>query len=303
MTKPKLLVVGGPTAVGKTKVAIMLAKEFGAEIFSADSRQVYKEMNIGVAKPTEAELSACKHHFISEKSIEENFTAGDFERECLDRLKAYLEQHSAAILVGGTGLYIKALVEGLDNFPKVSKAAKEEVDEIFQSGGIEALQAKLQKLDPDSLQSLDKTNVARLRRALEVCLSSDRPFSFYKGKAKQERPFEVRYIILNSDRAELYSRIDERCDAMLEMGLLKEVEQLYHKKHLRSLATVGYQEFFKYLDGEWTLQKATEKFKQHSRNYAKRQITWFKKVEGARWFKPSEQDEILKYASQVISSK
>ncbi len=290
-----LIVIGGATATGKTALAIRLAQHFGTEILSADSRQFYREMSIGTAKPSAAELQAAPHHFIDSLSVTEDFSVGDFERGALEMLDRIFQHHDVAILVGGSGLFLQAVCEGLDHFPEVPAETKKKVSEMMDSGGLELLQTELQRLDPVYFASVDRQNPARLRRALEVCYASGLPYSSFLGKGKNERPFIPIYLLLDLPRAELYARIEERVDWMIATGLENEARALLPFRHLTALRTVGYEEFFEYFDGMISLPEAIDKIKQHSRNYAKRQATWFRKHGEWKAFRPEEWEEILAF--------
>jgi tRNA dimethylallyltransferase len=291
--KKHLIIIGGPTASGKTALAIRLAKHFSTEIISADSRQFYREISIGTAKPTNAELSLAPHHFINNLSIHDTYSVGAFEKEALDTLNKIFARNDVAIMLGGTGLYIRAVCEGLDEFPDVPLSIRREFEDLLEKEGIEFLQKKLQELDNEYFMQSDIHNSMRLIRALSVWKASGKPFSSFRKGDKTERFFEPIYIYLDVPRAELYERINKRVDGMMAGGLLEEVQKLYPFKNLIALQTVGYSEIFDYLDGEMTLDEAVDKIKQHSRNYAKRQMTWFRK--DAHWlrFESHNFDEIL----------
>lgn len=275
--KKKLIVVGGPTASGKTALAIELANQFGTEIVSADSRQFYKEMSIGTAKPTPHELAQAKHHFIDNLSIHDSYSVGDFERDALAVLKTIFEKNDTAIMVGGTGLYIRAVCEGLDEFPDVPPPIRQEFEAIFETEGIEPLQKLLEEVDYKYFTEVDIHNSVRLIRALSVWKVSGQPFSSFRSATKVERDFEPVFKTIDLPRPVLYDRINRRVDIMMSEGLLEEARQLYPFKHLNALQTVGYTELFAHFDGQLTLDEAVDKIKQHTRNYAKRQTTWFKK--------------------------
>jgi tRNA dimethylallyltransferase len=275
--KKKLIVVGGPTASGKTALAIQLAQQFETEIVSADSRQFYKEMSIGTAKPTPQELAQAPHHFIDNLSIHDTYSVGDFERDALVVLNKIFETHDTAIMVGGTGLYIRAVCEGLDEFPDVPLSIRDEFEAIFEKEGIESLQNKLQEVDYEYFTQVDTSNPMRLIRALSVWKVSGKPFSSFRSATKVERDFEPIFKNIELPRPILYDRINRRVDLMMSEGLLDEARNLYPFKHLNALQTVGYTELFAHFDGEYSLDYAVDKIKQHSRNYAKRQTTWFKK--------------------------
>lgn len=270
LTSNRLLVIGGPTAVGKTAFSIALAKQLSSEIFSADSRQCYRELNIGVARPTQGELQEVKHHFIASHSIHQGLNAGQYEIEGLTALSSYFEKHSVAVLSGGTGLYIKAICEGLDPLPIADQVLRKELQLLFEQEGLSALQARYDSLG--DAPKIDRMNPQRLMRAIEIAENRHTA----EDQSKPIRSFKPFYFYLNMDRADLYSRINRRVDAMIEEGLVDEAKDLFEHRALNALQTVGYSELFKHFLGEWSLETAIEKIKQHSRNYAKRQITWFK---------------------------
>jgi len=279
MSQPKrnkLIVIGGPTASGKTSLAIEIAKHFQTEILSADSRQCYKELNIGVAKPSQEELQATKHHFINSHSIQEEVTAGTFMRYGLDTLENLFANKDVAICVGGTGLYINALCKGLDEIPTVSNAVKNEMEMEYKERGLEWLQKEVKHLDPFYYKSIDTQNPMRLLRGLIFFKSHNKSILQFKRKKIAPRPFDIEYYAIQMERDFLYKRINNRVEQMMSLGLLKEVENLKQYSAIKALQTVGYKELFQHLDGNMTLEKAVDKIKQHTRNYAKRQITWFK---------------------------
>ncbi|MBK9734197.1 MAG: tRNA (adenosine(37)-N6)-dimethylallyltransferase MiaA [Saprospiraceae bacterium] len=279
MEKNKFIVViAGPTAVGKTAVAIRLAERFGAEIFSADSRQVYKEMSIGTAKPKKQELEKIKHHFIDQISIIEKYSVGKFEMEIRDELKSYFKHHDVAIVTGGTGLYIRALVEGLDDFPDIPDYVQTKYNNILISDGLEGLQSLLLERDPEYYNIVDLGNARRLSRALCVIEVSGKKFSsFHKMERKKLIPYHIIEILLELPKDVLYERINTRVDEMMQLGLVEEAHKLISFKGTQALETVGYQELFQYFDNKITLENAVDLIKQNSRRYAKRQITWFRK--------------------------
>lgn len=278
MDKSKeLIVIAGPTASGKTKRAIELAEQFHCDIFSADSRQIYKELNIGVAKPTPDELIKVKHHFINHISIHEEYNAGRYELEVDNALNEYFQNHDKAILVGGTGLYITAVLEGLDDFPAVDKDIKLGLETDWLNGKQELILEELKLKDFETYQSIDKENSRRVIRALSVIRSSGKKFSAFKSSEKKQHEFKVTKNYMDMPREELYERINQRVDEMMEEGLLEEVKNLLPFQHIQALQTVGYSELFNYFNGIYSLDEAVDKIKQHSRNYAKRQMTWFNK--------------------------
>lgn len=290
--KPILLVVLGPTASGKTALGIELARQHRTEILSADSRQFYREMNIGVAKPSDEELAAVPHHFVNSLSIYQQYSAGDFERDALALLEKLFQSHETVLMVGGSGLFIKAVTEGLDHFPEVDLKVRKELNARLSHEGLQSLSSQLAELDPASHQNIALDNPRRVMRALEVSLSSGKPYSYFKNQPKAERPFQVRYTGIQWPREVLYQRINARCDQMLEAGLLDEVRALYPQRHVNALQTVGYTEFFDYLDGKHSYEEAASTFKQHTRNYAKRQMTWFGKMDGVEWLSGQDFDEV-----------
>ncbi len=272
-----LIVISGPTAVGKTALSLDLAKEFNSPIISADSRQLYNELNIGTAKPTKEELEQTKHYFINHLSIKDPFSTGQYERECIQLLTTLFTKHDYLLLVGGTGLYIQSAIEGLDQFPEIDENAKQSIQSQLQTKTIVEQQELLKELDPDYAKTVDLQNARRIERALMICLSSGNPYSSYLNKEKPKRPFNVHKIRLDIPREKLYERINLRVDQMIKNGLLDEVERLLVHQQLRAMATVGYQEFFPYFKNEIPLAEAIEKVKTHSRRYAKRQSTWLNK--------------------------
>lgn len=283
MTKTLISIVG-PTAIGKTALSIKLANDFNTEIISADSRQFFKEMQIGTAAPTPSELAQAKHHFIHHKSVEDDYNVGAFEKDALHLLKQLFKTHDTVIMVGGSGLYVDAVTQGLDHFPKVPASIREQLNKQFKEEGLQALQEQLKTLDPNSYKHIAIDNPQRVIRALEVSIGSGKPYSSFLNKAKNKRDFKTISIGLTAERDIIYNRINNRVDLMMEQGLLTEVKNLQDKKHLNALNTVGYKELFKYLDGEWTLDFAVSEIKKNSRRFAKRQLTWFRKKEDILWF-------------------
>ncbi len=294
--KKYLISIVGPTAVGKTALAIELAKHYKTVILSADSRQFYKEISIGTAKPSQEELNAVKHYFIDNKSVTETYSAGDFERDAMDLLSNLFQENNIIILVGGSGLYIKALWDGLDEMPPVDEALRQELINKFEQKGITYLQEKLRELDADKLLIMDAQNPQRLMRAIEIASQN-----ITLNKIKPKRPFELIKICLNKDRKQLYDTINKRVDIMINNGLLKECEQMVDFKGHYALKTVGYTEVFEFFDGIHTLSKAIELIKQHSRNYAKRQITWFKRETDLHWFETNETIKIIDFINNKMA--
>ena len=276
-TTKKLLVIYGPTAVGKTSLAIQLALQYKTDIISADSRQFFKEMKIGTAVPEQEELDAANHHFIQHKSIHDNYNVGLFEKEAISKIEQLFKHHNTLIMVGGSGLYIDAVCKGLDTFPDIDETVRIELRKKFDDYGLLWLQDEVKKIDPIFYASSDMNNHQRLLRCLEVCKQSGQTFSSFKNKQNKTRPFEVEYISIKMDREKLYQRINDRVDIMMEKGLLQEVESLIKFQDLNALKTVGYSELFQYLNNEISLERAIELIKQNSRRYAKRQMTWLKR--------------------------
>ena len=298
-----LLTIIGPTAIGKTALSIKLAQHFQCEIISADSRQFYKEMTIGTAVPDHNELSAAPHHFIQHKSIHDSFTVGDFEKEAIAKLKDLFKENNFAILVGGSGLYIDAIVKGLDEFPDVPANVRQSVTEKYNENGIEWLKSQLQILDPDYYQKVDTGNPQRMMRALEVCLASQKPYSSFLKGAEKTRDFTPIFIGLEAPREEMYNRINQRVESMIENGLLEEAKSLHPNKQLNALQTVGYRELFSYFDNEITFDFAVSEIKKNTRRFAKRQLTWFKRNSDTIWFDyKTDLDAITNAIAQQIKS-
>ncbi len=296
-----LIVISGPTASGKTELSLSLAKFFNAEIISCDSRQFYREMNIGTAKPTESQFKEVLHHFINSHSIEENYSAGDYEKDVLSFLENYFKKNKIAILTGGSGLFMRIVCEGVDEYPEVPEIIRQELKNNFLQEGIESLQRELKEKDPIYYEKVDNNNPQRLIRALEVCRASGKTFSSFHGKTKPKRFFNIIKVALDWDRELLYDRINRRVDYMISSGLEKEAKSLYPYKHLNSLQTVGYQEFFDYFDEKITKEEAISKIKQNSRNYAKRQLTWLRKEKDLYWYKmPSNNNDFLFFVKSLL---
>ena len=293
--KRYVIVIGGPTAIGKTTTAIRVANHFGIEIISADSRQFYKEMTIGTAKPTPAELAQAPHHFINTLSIHDQYTVGDYERDVLKRIEQLQEGYEATVLVGGSGLFIRAICEGLDEFPPVPEEVRLAWIQAEKEKGIGYLQEQLKIKDPNYYEQVDIQNPHRLIRALSVIAASGQTFSSFRNQAPKERPFEIIKILLEMDRPILYDRINRRVDLMMAAGLEEEARSLYPLRHLNALQTVGYEELFNYFDGTTTLEKAVELIKRNSRRYAKRQMTWFRKREGWNRFAATDTEGVLQF--------
>lgn len=293
-----LLVVGGATASGKTDFAIRLASYFQTEILSCDSRQFYREMSIGTAKPSSQELSRIRHHFIDHISIHTTYSVGDFEREALQLLEELFEQHQYVVLCGGSGLFIKAVCEGLDRFPEVPKDILTRLQSEYEEKGLPFLQEELQRRDPEYFQEVDHQNPRRLLRALSVIRASEKPFSFFRKQQPAIRHFQPIYLQMDWPREVLYQRINQRVDQMIEEGLVEEARSLYPQRHLPALQTVGYQELFDYFDGLTNLNETKALIKQNSRRYAKRQLSWFRRDGFWEKFQPQELERALAYIAQ-----
>ena len=279
-----LINIVGPTAIGKTALAIKLAHHFGTEIISSDSRQFFKEMSIGTAVPSEEELSEAVHHFIQHKSIFESYSVGDFERDTIKFLENFYKKNSIIIMVGGSGLYSNAVLYGLDEFPDISQQIREDLNSEYKNKGIEFLQKKLQQLDPQRYENVDIYNPQRIIRALEVCIGTGKAYSSFLNKKKKDRFFSFIQIGLIAEREAMYNRINLRVEKMLENGLFKEVQRLYKYKNLNALQTVGYREFFDFLDSKINFNQAIELTKMNTRRFAKRQLTWYNEQTDIQWF-------------------
>ena len=274
-----LITLSGPTASGKTSIAIRIAKALGAEIFSCDSRQFYEEMTIGTAVPTAAERKEVPHHFIQHKSIHTTYSVGQFETDAIEALSGYFKHNNIAVLVGGSGLYMHAVVHGFDQFPSVSQEIRLSLGDRLQKNGLEDLQKELQMLDPELFEKMDVKNPNRVLRALSVCLAAGKPYSSFLNQKKPPRPFEVYQLSIDIPRTLLYDRINDRVDQMINAGLLLEAEHLYPHRELNALQTVGYKEVFDFFDENIDLDQAIAQIKQNTRHYAKRQMTWIRRKE------------------------
>jgi tRNA dimethylallyltransferase len=289
----QLIVIAGPTASGKTAAAIKLAQHYETVILSADSRQFYREMTIGTAKPTPSELAAVKHYFIDSHSVTEPFSVGDFEKQGLTLLDKLFQDHNVVLLVGGSGLYIKALCEGFDNIPQADTVIRKQLNDEFARTGIMALQDELKTADPAYYNEVDLNNPQRIIRALEVYRSTGQPFSSFRKSTVNQRPFNILKIGLDLPREVLYDRINQRVDAMVKDGLIEEVKTLIPYRHLNALNTVGYSEVFDYLDNKIDLNRAIELIKQNTRHFAKRQLTWFRKDPTVNWVKSTDYKKLM----------
>jgi tRNA dimethylallyltransferase len=302
-----LITIVGPTAIGKTALSIALAQHFKCEIISCDSRQFFKEMTIGTAVPNQEELKSAKHHFIQNKSIFENYTVGDYEKEALLKLEELFQKNDFAILIGGSGLYVDAVLKGFDEFPEIDPKVRSEVNSNYEKLGIKYLKEELQNLDPDYFQKITLENPQtlqnpqRMMRFVEVCIGTQKPYSSFLNQKKNNRNFTPILIGLEADRKVIYDRINQRVDIMINEGLLDEAKTLYPNKALNALQTVGYRELFSYFDGDFTLPFAIEEIKKNTRRFSKRQLTWFKRNKNTKWFDyATDRKEIINYIENLL---
>lgn len=295
-----LILVVGPTAVGKTDLCLKLAKKFNTEIVSCDSRQFYKETNLGTAKPSLSELAQARHHLINTLSIEEDYDVKQFEKDALEALNGIFQTHSVAIMTGGSGLFADAITQGFDDIPNVDPEIRSRLIAQFELNGLEWLRSEVCQADPEYYEQVDRQNPQRLLRALEVYIGTGSKFSRFRVKKQVVRSFRTIKIGLERDREELYKRIDSRMDQMIASGLFTEAEALFEKRHLNALQTVGYSEIFGYLEGRYGREEAVRLMKRNSRRYAKRQLTWFRRDPEIRWFHPDQAEEILAWVSSQI---
>lgn len=293
--KKYLIVVGGPTAVGKTAFSIQLAQALKTEIISADSRQIYKQMDIGTAKPEAEELAAAPHHFIDLLEPYTEYSAGQFERDALALLEQLFAKHYVVVVAGGSGMYVQALTRGMDRMPEVPPQLREALNQQLKEQGLESLVEELKQLDPLYWQEVDRQNPSRIIRALEVSRATGKPYSAFRQQQYPKRAFETIKLGLDRPREELYTRIDQRMELMLEQGLLEEAKRLYPFRQLNALQTVGYQEIFSYLEGKYDWDEAVRLLKRNSRRYAKRQLTWFRKDPDFVWFHPEQLEQALAF--------
>lgn len=298
--KKHLIIIAGPTAVGKTALAVELAKHFACPVISADSRQFFKEMSIGTAKPTPQEMQGVPHEFVDHISIHENYNVGQYERDAITRIEELFQIHNELILVGGSGLYINAILNGVDEFEEIPAEIREQLQADYTEKGIAYLQDLLKERDPAYYAQVDLNNPQRLMRALEVCLHSGKPYSSFRTKEKKERSFEAIPLLITTEREALYERINRRVDVMMSNGLPNEVKALYPHKQLNALNTVGYKELFDFLDGKLSLEEAVAMIKQNTRRYAKRQLTWFNNQGNFESFEPTDLEKIKAYLDIVI---
>ena len=298
MSTKRLIVIVGPTGSGKTDLSITVAEHFHAPIISTDSRQFYRGIPIGTAQPDAEQLQRVEHHFIASRELTDDFNCGAYEAEALQSLEQLFQKHDVVVAVGGSGLYVKALCEGMDNMPEVTPELRESLAQRLSEEGLEALCEELRERDPEFYEQVDLKNQARVVRALEVCIASGRPYSSFRTGERRKRDFDIIKIGVDMPREVLYERIDRRVDIMMEQGLEQEARSVSHLRHLNSLQTVGYREMFDYFDGITTREEAIELIKRNSRRYAKRQLTWFRRDEEIAWFNPKESEKIVEYINQ-----
>lgn len=293
-----LIVITGPTAVGKTELCIDIAKRFGIPIINADSRQIYRELRIGTATPTEEQLQAVKHFFVGSISIDDYYNASMYEQEVLQLLDEQFKHSPIQLLTGGSMMYIDAVCNGIDDIPTIREDIREEMKRRYEQEGLEALCEDLKRLDPEHYELVDRKNYRRVIHALEICYQTGKTYTSFRKQEKKQRPFQIVKIGLHRDREELYHRINQRVDQMMADGLLDEVKSLSDKRCNNALNTVGYKEMFTYLDGTWTLEEAVERMKGNTRRYARKQLTWFKRDEQMQLFHPHQKEDILNYISK-----
>lgn len=293
--KKTLVILLGPTGVGKTELCLSLAEELNTEIVSCDSRQFFRELKIGTAAPTEAQMQRVKHHLVGNLSIFDYYSCGRFEIDALKKLDELFQSKEVVLMTGGSMLYIDAICKGIDDIPNVDQELRDSLHERYANEGIDNILAELKLLDPEYYDMVDKKNHKRIIHALEICLTSGKTFSSFRKETAKERPFDIIKIGLNLPREELYERINKRVDIMFEEGLMEEAKTYYPHRNLNSLNTVGYKELFEYFDGNWDLDFAKNMIKQNSRRYAKKQLTWFNRDKDINWFRPDQQEEILSF--------
>ena len=293
-----LIVITGPTAVGKTALCLDIAQHFGIPIINADSRQIYKELKIGTASPTSEQLQLVPHYFVGSLSLTDYYSASLFEQQVLEILSRQFRSHDFALMAGGSMMYIDAVCDGIDDIPTVDDVTRETLKQRLKEEGLEALVEQLKELDPEYYEIVDRQNPRRVVHGLEICLMTGKTYTSFRKREKKERPFRIVKIGLNRPREELYDRINQRVDQMMQQGLLEEAKALYPMRQMNALNTVGYKELFDYLDGRWPLEEAVERIKGNTRRYARKQLTWYKKDPQIRWFHPDEKEQIISYISQ-----
>ena len=298
--KKRLIVLIGPTGVGKTELSLSMAEYFNTPIISADSRQIYSDLKIGTAAPTEEQLSRVKHYFVGTLKLDDYYSAAQYETDVMEKLEELFKTHSTVVLTGGSMMYIDAVCKGIDDIPTVDKETREIMISRYEQEGLDTLCAELKLLDPEYYNIVDLKNHKRVIHALEICYMTGKTYTSFRKASKKERPFEIIKIGLTRDREELYQRINQRVDMMVADGLIDEAKSVYPFKGLNSVNTVGYKELFNYFDGNCTLEEAIDKIKQNSRIYSRKQMTWFKRDEEITWFNPEQKDEIMKFISDKL---
>lgn len=296
-----LIVLIGPTGVGKTELSLSIAEHFQTCILSADSRQLYQELKIGTAAPTPSQLARVPHHFVGTLRLTDYYSAAQYEADVLEKLEELFQHNDTVVLTGGSMMYVDAVCKGIDDIPTVDKETRELMLQRYEEEGLETLCAELKILDPEYYQIVDLKNPKRVIHALEICYMTGKTYTSFRTQKHKERPFRIIQIGLTREREELYDRINRRVDEMMQEGLLEEAKSVYPFKHLNSLNTVGYKEIFNYFDGEWSLDFAIEKIKQNSRIYSRKQMTWFKRNPNIQWFHPEQKEEIMNYINDQLS--
>lgn len=301
-SKPTLIVLIGPTGIGKTDLSLNIAEHYNTEIISADSRQLYADLKIGTAAPTPEQLARVKHHFVGTLQLTDYYSAAQYEAEVMKKLDELFKRHSVIVLTGGSMMYIDAVCKGIDDIPTVDEETRKTLMQHYENVGLERLCAELKILDPEYYDIVDKKNPKRVIHALEICYMTGQTYTSFRTSQTKERPFNIIKVGLRREREELYARINKRVDIMMEDGLLEEAKSVYQYKNLNSLNTVGYKEMFKYLDGEWELPFAIEKIKQNSRIYSRKQVTWFKRDTDITWFHPDDTDNIMSFIEERLNA-
>lgn len=301
-SKPTLIVLIGPTGIGKTDLSLNIAEHYNTEIISADSRQLYADLKIGTAAPTPEQLARVKHHFVGTLQLTDYYSAAQYEAEVMKKLDELFKRHNVIVLTGGSMMYVDAVCKGIDDIPTVDEETRKTLMQHYENVGLERLCAELKILDPEYCDIVDKKNPKRVIHALEICYMTGQTYTSFRTSQTKERPFNIIKVGLRREREELYARINKRVDIMMEDGLLEEAKSVYQYKNLNSLNTVGYKEMFKYLDGEWELPFAIEKIKQNSRIYSRKQVTWFKRDTDITWFHPDDTDNIMSFIEERLNA-
>lgn len=301
-SKPTLIVLIGPTGIGKTDLSLNIAEHYNTEIISADSRQLYADLKIGTAAPTPEQLARVKHHFVGTLQLTDYYSAAQYEAEVMNKLDELFKRHNVIVITGGSMMYVDAVCKGIDDIPTVDEETRKTLMQHYENVGLERLCAELKILDPEYYDIVDKKNPKRVIHALEICYMTGQTYTSFRTSQTKERPFNIIKVGLRREREELYARINKRVDIMMEDGLLEEAKSVYQYKNLNSLNTVGYKEMFKYLDGEWELPFAIEKIKQNSRIYSRKQVTWFKRDTDITWFHPDDTDNIMSFIEERLNA-